>query len=143
MDTAFSQFPEECSVKHHELETPYTCSSVIVSEKPANSAVLEKLDKVSIQKINCDLNIAVDNEKASEFAVDEEEGESVEDGDNQGRKHISSLTSRHYAGHVRVFKGKLDLMLPLFFSGFVLQEIKQFVLCNRNMLRVSVAMEIR
>lgn len=58
----------------------------------------------------------VENKKENyhEFSVDEDEslvdGEHQEDDtypqrDNQGRKNISTLTSRHYASHVRVFKG--------------------------------------
>ena len=70
-------------------------------------------NNVIVERINYGTNMEIKRENCHEFPVDEDEslgdGEPQEDETNhreyQGRKNISSLTSKHYAGHVRVFKG--------------------------------------
>ena len=102
MERIISPSSKENGLEDHK-ETEYKSMSV----KPANSAVLSQSDKVIVQDLNCDASMAVKKEKDDGFAGDEEEGEFQEDRENQVRRNISTLTSRHYAGHVRVFKGIL------------------------------------
>ena len=102
MEKIISPSPKENGFENHQ-GTEYRSMSV----KPANSAVLGQSDKVIVQSLNCDTSMAVKKEKDNGFAADEEEGDFQEDRENQSRRNISTLTSRHYAGHVRVFKGIL------------------------------------
>lgn len=102
MEKIISPSAEKNGFEDHQ-ETEYRSMSV----KPANSAVLAQSDKVIVQSLNCDTSMAVKKEKDDGFAGDEEEGDLQEDRENQVRRNISTLTSRHYAGHVRVFKGIL------------------------------------
>ena len=100
----------------------------VLGLKPSNSNIMIQSENVTVQRINYDTSVITKKEKSTGFKIDEEEGELQEDDssrDNQGRKNISTLTSRHYAGHVRVFKGTKHLylntcnnysLIPRFFS---------------------------
>ena len=101
---------ENCAV--HRAKTHGENNEVVQSGTPA-SFVIDHGNNVIVERINYDTNMEIKKENCHEFPVDEDEslaeGEHQEDETNhresQGRKNISTLTSKHYAGHVRVFKG--------------------------------------
>ncbi|PFX28508.1 uncharacterized protein LOC111326145 [Stylophora pistillata] len=84
----------------------------VISRTPANiSNIIDQSVSVTVERLNYETNIEIKKERNNEFQLDENEsfgdGEAQEDDsqrENHGRKHISTLTSRHYASHVRVFK---------------------------------------
>lgn len=85
----------------------------VISRNPANiSNIIDQSVNVTVERLNYNTNIEIKKEKNDEFHLDENASfgdvEAQEDSnqrENHGRKHISTLTSRHYASHVRVFKG--------------------------------------
>lgn len=85
----------------------------VISRNPANiSNIIDQSVNVTVERLNYNTNIEIKKEKNDEFHLDENASfgdvEAQEEDSNQrenhGRKHISTLTSRHYASHVRVFK---------------------------------------
>lgn len=98
----------------------------VISRTPANiSNIIDQSVSVTVERLNYETNIEIKKERNNEFQLDENEsfgdGEAQEDDsqrENHGRKHISTLTSRHYASHVRVFKGiacKICFLRPLLY----------------------------
>ena len=96
-------------------------NEVVKSGSPAN---VEHSNNVIVERINYDTNVEIKKENCHEFPADEDEalgdGEPHEDETNhreyQGRKNISSLTSKHYAGHVRVFKGMVIISVVVIYT---------------------------
>lgn len=96
----------------NRAETNGENDKVVKSGNPANF-VIDHSNNVTVERINYDTNVEIKKENCHEFPMDEDEslgeGEPQEDETDhreyQGRKNISTLTSKHYAGHVRVFKG--------------------------------------
>ena len=82
------------------------------SGSPAN-CVIDHSNNVIVERLNYDTNMGIKKENCHDFPVNEDEslgeGETQDDEtyhrEYQGRRNISTLTSKHYAGHVRVFKG--------------------------------------
>ena len=102
MENVVPSTTEDNCVEHRE-RTNGENNEVVNSASPANV----------IDHINHDTDIEIKKENCHEFPADEDEslgeGEPQEEEtyhrECQGRKNISTLTSKHYAGHVRVFKG--------------------------------------
>lgn len=138
MEKISTPVTEQNGVENHE-ETHCRTHDVLSVDPVKSSVVRIQRDNVIVQNINYDTGVAVKSERGDGFTVDEEEGESQEDDnhrDNQGRKNISTLTSRHYAGHVRVFKGIMIVITKLsfiyFIQSFCLSQIKQFITWHRK-----------
>lgn len=110
MENVVPSTTEDNCVEHRE-RTNGENNEVVNSESPVN--VIDHRNNVIVERINYDTDIEIKKENCHEFPADEDEslgeGEPQEDETNhreyQGRKNISTLTSKHYAGHVRVFKG--------------------------------------
>lgn len=112
-------FREKSVEKREETQ----CNNAdLLSANPAK-CVLGQSGNVIVQSTRNNTNGVFKTEKGDGFTVDEEEGESLEERDTQGRKNISTLTSRHYAGHVRVFKGNLLNQLIYFTIIFLNQKL--------------------
>lgn len=111
MENVVPSTTEDNCVEHRE-RTSGENNEVVKSGSPAN-VVIDHSNNVIVERLNCDTNIEIKKENCHEFPADEDE--SLGDGEPQGdetnpreyqsRKNISTLTSKHYAGHVRVFKG--------------------------------------
>lgn len=122
MEKVIPSTTEENHVENHEKTNGE--KDELLSGKPAN-LVSNHSNNVTVERLNYGTNVEIKIEKSHEFPVDEdesfEEGEPQEDDSNhrehQGRKNISTLTSRHYAGHVRVFKGIYIRSLFFFYNS--------------------------
>lgn len=143
MENVASSAAEENDVENH-AKTNDEKDEIVQSEKPANF-VIDHINNVTVERIDYDTNVEIKKEDRHELSLDEDEsfgeGEPQEDDsmcshrEYQGRKNISTLTSRHYAGHVRVFKGihscgKFLLYYPQLL--FPIYEIQQLVFGARR-----------
>lgn len=113
MENVVPSTAEENDAENH-AKTNGEKDEIVQSGNPAN-LVIDHSNNVTVERIDYDTDAEIKKEDRHEFPVDENEsfgeGEPQEDDsmcshkEYQGRKNISTLTSRHYAGHVRVFKG--------------------------------------
>ena len=125
----------------HCLKTNGENNEVVKSGNSAN-LVIDYSNNVIVERLNYDTNIEIKKENCHEFPADEDEslgdGEPQEDETNhreyQGRKNISTLTSKHYAGHVRVFKGIVISLCSYLFKkiGERKKRIKSLIVNSMN-----------
>lgn len=117
MENVFSSIAEENVVNNHAKMNGEKDDMVYVqSGNPAN-VIVDHSSNVTVERMDYNTNVEIKKEDHHELAVDEDEsfGEAEPHEEDsicrthrdifQSRKNISTLTSRHYAGHVRVFKG--------------------------------------
>lgn len=91
-------------------EKTYGETDAVSSKTPLNTVnvVFES------ENVKVDTNEIYKKEGGQAFVIDSEDRDVQEDGrnmENQGRRIISTLTSKHYAAHVRVFKGNISLYM--------------------------------
>ena len=130
MENVVPSTTEGNCVEHRE-KTNGENIEVVNSGNHAN--VIDHSNNVIVERINYGTDIDIKKENCHELPVDEDEslgeGEPQEDETNhreyQGRKNISTLTSKHYAGHVRVFKG-----IVISFCSYLVKYPK--VVCSVN-----------
>lgn len=90
---------------HEKQEKTYNETDAVIVKTPLNTVnVVVESENVEMYKI----------ENGQDFVIDSEDREVQEDDgimENQGRRIISTLTSKHYAAHVRLFKGNISLYM--------------------------------
>lgn len=91
-------------------EKTYGETDAVSSKTPLNTVnvVFES------ENVKVDTNEIYKKEGGQAFVIDSEDRDVQEDGsnmENQGRRIISTLTSKHYAAHVRVFKGNISFFM--------------------------------
>lgn len=93
---------------HEKQEKTYSETDAVIVKTPLNTVnVVAESENVEV-----DTNEMYKIENGQDFVTDSEDREVQEDDgimENQGRRIISTLTSKHYAAHVRLFKGNISL----------------------------------
>ena len=91
-------------------EKTYGETDAVIVKTPLNTVNVV----VESENVEVDTNEMYKRENGQDFVIDSEDREVQEDDsnmENQGRRIISTLTSKHYAAHVRLFKGNISLYM--------------------------------
>lgn len=99
---------------HEKQEKTYSETDAVIVKTPLNTATASVNVVVESENVEVDTNEMYKIENGQDFVTDSEDREVQEDDgimENQGRRIISTLTSKHYAAHVRLFKGNISLYM--------------------------------
>lgn len=105
MEKGIQQGKEENG--QEKREKTYGETDAVIVKTPLNTVNVV----VESENVEVDTNEICQKENGKDFVIDSEDREAQEDDsnmENQGRRIISTLTSKHYAAHLRVFKGNIS-----------------------------------